>query len=178
MKIWVIICILIALLGIIAIIMIIEYHKYQWLITKLNKGENKLHKSLENKHQILLNYLAFLKDNISLPNTEFDEYQLINNNISLLEFDKLVTNFDNQIKTYINDNEKLLKKEELIIINNNLEEANSSIQGYKKYYNENISTYNNLLKSFPTNIVGKIFKYQTKDYLEEQTDEHFKILDE
>ena len=59
--------------------------------------------------------------------------------------------------------------EELVVIDNDL---NAS----KKYYNDNIVLYNNLVRCLPSNIVALIFKYKKKDFFKEEKIETLEIL--
>ena len=78
----------------------------------------------------------------------------------------------------MDNNEKLLKKEAIIGINKELNEVNISIDGSKKYYNENVILYNHLCHKFPSIILAKIFRYKDKEFLEENINENLKILND
>ena len=67
----------------------------------------------------------------------------------------------------MDNNEKLLKNESVININKELNEINITINGGKKYYNDNLIYYNHLCNAFPSNIIAKIKKYKEKDFLDE-----------
>ena len=78
----------------------------------------------------------------------------------------------------MDNNEKLLKNEAVIKINNELSEVNITINGGKKYYNDNLVIYNHLCNAFPSNIVAKLKRYHEKDFLDGEIKEELKILDE
>lgn len=178
MKIIEIITICIAVVGIILIILVKEYNKYQWLKIKLNKGETNIYNALEKKHAILLRYIDFLKNNITVNEEEFEEYKLLNLKMPINKLNKKIESMNNTINKYMDDNEKLLKNETIINLNKEILDANIIINGSKKYYNDNLSKYNLLTKKFPSNIVGKLFKYHEKEFLDEIVDNQLKILDE
>ena len=177
MNIIIIICLIVALLGIITIILIQNYNRFQWLIIKINKAEKNISFHLEKKHAILTRYLEVLKDNIEI-NDEFEDYKLLNTKLSINNLNKKINNFNNLISKYMDNNEKLLKKEAIIGINKELNEVNISIDGSKKYYNENVILYNHLCHKFPSIILAKIFRYKDKEFLEENIDENLKILND
>ena len=78
----------------------------------------------------------------------------------------------------MDNNEKLLKDESIIKVNKELNEINITINGGKKYYNDNLVYYNHLCNAFPSNIIAKIKKYKEKDFLDDEIKEELKILDE
>ena len=52
--------------------------------------------------------------------------------------------------------------EEIKKIGTELEEIDIELENLRKYYNENITIYNKLIQTFPTNIVATISKYKEK----------------
>lgn len=178
MKILAIIGLIVGVIGIILIFIIKQYNKYQWLIIKINKGETNINSALENKYNILLRYIDFLRHNIEVNEQDIEEYSLLNTKISVNKLNKKIEKMNNTINKYMDNNEKLLKNETIININKELQNTNIIINGIKKYYNENIAKYNLLINKFPSNIIGKLFKYREKEFLEETINNQLKILDE
>ena len=173
----IIICLLIAIIGIIMIIFTLNYNKFQWIIIKLNKGEKIISNYLNQKHSILTRYTDILKENIDIDN-DLEEYKLINTKLSINNLNKKVNDFNNLINKYMDNNEKLLKKENVININKELNEINILLNGSKKYYNDNLTIYNNLCHKFPSILVAKIFKYKDKEFQDEIVTEDLKILND
>ena len=178
MNIIAIIGIIIGIIGIILIISIIIYNKFQWFIIKLNKGETILSTALDKKYNILLRYIDFLKTNLKIKNEEFEEFNLLNTKIPINKLNKKINEMNNAINKVMDNNENLLKEETIININKELLEVNISINGSKKYYNDNLIIYNQLVNSFPSKIIALLFRYKEKDFLDEEIKEELKILDE
>lgn len=178
MNIIAIIGIIIGIIGIILIISIIIYNKFQWYIIKLNKGETILSTALDKKYNILLRYIDYLKTNVKIKNEEFEEFKLLNTKIPINKLNKKINEMNNAINKVMDNNENLLKEETIININKELLEVNISINGSKKYYNDNLITYNQLVNSFPSKIIALLFRYKEKDFLDEEIKEELKILDE
>ena len=175
----VIIGIIVAIIGIILIIMISQYNKFQWTITLVQKGETNITNALEKKYNILLRYLDFLKNNnINIDDNEYDEYKLLNIKQPVDKLNKKIDKMQNSINKYMDSNEKLLKNETIININKELQNISVTINGGKKYYNDNLTIYNNLCTAFPSIIIAKIKKYKEKEYLDDEVKEELKILDE
>ena len=157
------------------IIFIINYNKFQWSIIKLDKGEKNLIFYFEQKHSILTRYIEIIKKDVNIEDN-FDEYNILNSKLSINKISKIINDFNNCINKYLDSNEKLLKEENVININKELNETNIAINGSKKYYNDNLVNYNHLCHKFPSIIIAKLFKYKDKEFLEENLSESFKIL--
>ena len=178
MNILAIIGIIIGIVGIILIILITIYNKFQWFIIRLNKGETILNTILEKKYNILLRYIEFLKTNIKLKNDEFEEFKLLNTKIPINKLNKKINEMNNEINKVMDNNENLLKDEAIININKELLDANISINGSKKFYNDNVILYNQLVNSFPSKIIAILFRYKEKEFMDEEIKEELKILEE
>lgn len=171
--------IIIAVIGIILIVFINQYNKFQWSNTLIQKGEVNIVNALTNKYNILLRYMDLLKNNkVEVSDSDYDEYKLLNLKQPINKLNKKINEMNNLINHYMDNNEKLLKNESIININKELNEANIHINGGKKYYNDNLVQYNNLCNAFPSNIIAKLKKYKEKEFLDTEIKEELKILDE
>lgn len=179
MDILLIIGIVVAIIGIILIILVTQYNKFQWTNILVNKGETNLESAFNKKHNILIRYLDILKDNkIDISDEDYDKFRLLNLTQPVSVLNKEIEEITNYINRIMDNNEKLLKNESVININKELNEINITINGGKKYYNDNLIYYNHLCNAFPSNIIAKIKKYKEKDFLDDEIKEELKILDE
>ena len=179
MNIFVIIGIIVAIVGIILIILINQYNKFQWTNVLVDKVETNLENSFSKKYNILMRYLDLLKENkIDIPDEEYNEFNLMNLKQPINKLNKKIDEMNNFINKIMDNNEKLLKNETIVNINKELNEANININGGKKYYNDNLILYNHLCNAFPSNIIAKLKKYKEKEFLDSETKEELKILDE
>ena len=174
-----IIGIVVAIVGIILIIFITQYNKFQWSNVLLDKGETNLETAFSKKFNILIRYLDILRENkIDITDDEYNEYKLLNLKQPIDKLNKRIDELNNFINKIMDNNEKLLKNESIININKELSEVNININGGKKYYNDNLIIYNHLCNAFPSNIIAKIKRYKEKEFLDGETKEELKILDE
>ena len=179
MDILLIIGIVVAIIGIILIILLTQYNKFQWTNILVDKGETNLESAFNKKHNILIRYLDILKDNkIDISDEDYDKFRLLNLTQPVSVLNKEIEEITNYINRIMDNNEKLLKNESVININKELNEINITINGGKKYYNDNLIYYNHLCNAFPSNIIAKIKKYKEKDFLDDEIKEELKILDE
>lgn len=179
MDILVIIGIVVAVIGIILIILVTQYNKFQWTNVLVDKGETNLENAFSKKYNILIRYLDILKENkIDIPEEEYSSFKLLNLKQPVDKLNKKVDELNNYINKIMDNNEKLLKNEAIININKELSEANININGGKKYYNDNLVIYNHLCNAFPSNIIAKLKRYKEKEFLDSETKEELKILEE
>ena len=179
MDILLIIGIVVAIIGIILIILVTQYNKFQWTNILVDKGETNLESAFNKKHNILIRYLDIRKDNkIDISDEDYDKFRLLNLTQPVSVLNKEIEEITNYINRIMDNNEKLLKNESVININKELNEINITINGGKKYYNDNLIYYNHLCNAFPSNIIAKIKKYKEKDFLDDEIKEELKILDE
>ncbi len=173
----VIISLIVALIAGLMLIFITNYNKFQWMNIKVKKGEINIQSALEKKYEIILNYFSLLNENVKMDENDYNRINFINND-DIVQFNNDLNNLNTIIDKYLDDNEKVLKKDKIKAINKELNEVNIFLNGCKKYYNNNLIKYNSLCKSFPSIIISKIFKYKEKEFIEEDIKESFKILNE
>ena len=179
MNILVIIGIIVAIIGIILIIFINQYNRFQWTNVLVDKGEANLQTAFIKKYNVLMRYLDLLKENkIDIPDEEYNEFKLMNLKQSIDKLNKKIEELNNYINKKMDNNEKLMKNEAIININKELDETNININGGKKYYNDNLILYNHLCNAFPSNIIAKMKHYKEKEFLDSEVKEELKILDE
>ena len=179
MNILAIIGVIIAIIGVILIVLINNYNRFQWTNVLVSKGETNLERAFTKKHNILIRYLDILKENkVTISDDDYEKYKSLSIKQSIIKANKDIDEITNFINKIMDNNEKLLKNEAIIKINNELNEINIIINGGKKYYNDNLILYNHLCNAFPSNIIAKLNKFHEKDFLDGETKEELKILDE
>lgn len=163
---------------IIAIIITFYHNNYRFIMIKVNEAENNINVLLDKRRQLLentkpiikkeLKLKEFLEDLDELKEKDLDSFEL--NNILKINYDELFR--------IIDENEKLLKSKKLVQIieqiNNNEEEIIGSI----KFYNDNVVILNKLVKSFPSNFIGFLFRYKPKEFYKNEKREIYEILKE
>ncbi len=161
MEIATIICIVIAVLALLAIGFVIIYNRFQENIIRINEVESDIDNVLRKRFDLLNKSINIIKD--KLPEVE--------NPLSSIEelHSKKMTNFDLDRALYeaINEFDGYLEKiddSELKKINLILNETEAELIAYRKYYNDITTDYNRLRHKFPTNIVAIICGYKSRNY--------------
>ena len=134
-------------------------------MTSIEIADEDINNSLKQKYKIYKDIINFLKDNLSIKETAFDNFLNFNtkecsrDNLNLI-LDK--TTFE--INEYVDNYDSLLKNKDFLDLKRKLYHIEMNLEAGIDYYNNKLLKYNNLTKQFPTNIANKIFTFE--DYKE------------
>ena len=172
-----IIMLIIVIITLLLLIIVINNNKFQFSIIKIDKAEEDISIYLDKKKELLNRarpiilkelkldtFLENLDDNLDEMNN-FQEYELLKN-----DYNKFFKTLD--------ENEKLLKSENLLSILEDLNDNEEDIVGAIKFYNDTVVEFNKLLVSFPSNIIGFFKRYKRKDFKKKKKREIFEILND
>ena len=176
--------ILIFIAALVGIFIILEIHisnKFHILNTKISEAYNNMDVLFEQKANLLERAVNIIKEN----NEQYKEEILLDNltkikkdTLSRFELNhELMLGF-RDYKGLIDLDTNLAKLESLKNINEELSDIDTDLNASKRYYNDNIVIYNNLVKCFPSNIVAKIHKYTALEFFKEEKIETLEILKE
>lgn len=163
------------IISILAFIFVLVNNKFQLTIIKLDKAEEDIDIYLEKKKELLSRTIPIVKK--ELKTKEFME-NLENYNDDLNNFEKhnfLKSNYNELFKT-IDENEKLMKSNSLMKILEELNYNEEDIVGAIKYYNDSVVEFNQLVVSFPSNILALFKRYKKLDFYNNEKREIFEIL--
>lgn len=159
-------CIVI-IIGLLAIIYVAIYNRFQDYIIRINEAEVNIDATLRKRYDLINKAAsiieATLKDEVKIQ-------ELVNELRS-----KKLTNFELDRSLYAAINEfhaikekytELQTNEEFIKIELSIAESESEIVGLRKYYNDIITDYNKMVKSFPSIITATFNGYKSKDYFD------------
>ena len=166
---------IILLLVIIFAFFSIYNNKFQLSIIKLEKGEEDIDIYLEKKYDLIVRVKALISKEIKKEEifTDLDDsYDQLNH------FDKhnLLKKLYNELFKIIDDNEKLLKSDNITSILEELNTNEENIVGAIKFYNDTVVEFNQLILSFPSNIIALIKRYKKKEFYRNEKREIFEVL--
>ena len=173
--------------GIVALIIIFimfeinNYNKFQILNTKISEAFNSMDILFEKKANLLERAVNVIKEN----NEQYKEEIMLDNltkiknqTISRFELNhELMLGF-RDYKSLLDLDISLSSLDALKGINEELLNIDNDLNASKKYYNDNVVLFNNLVKCFPSNIVAKINKYKVMEFFKEEKIETLEILKE
>lgn len=155
-------------IGIVAIISafyIYYFNSFQSVIIRINEVESDIDDLLRNKFDLLNRALGIIKtfENVKCDILD-DLSKLKSKNLSSFKFDQCLGEALNEFYKIREIYNETKENEEFIKINISLEDIEEQIIACRNYYNDNISIYNKLIKTIPSNIIGKVLKYNEKPF--------------
>lgn len=165
----IIILIIFIVFAILFIIYSSMYNKFQDSIIKLNEVEGKIDETLRNKFDSLIEMNNIIKDTIKSKKEVIENLDTLKNKkLSTFELDRKLAevlskiNFVRKQYTELHDIDNLNK------LAYDIDDMDESLAAYRKYYNETITTYNELIRKVPYNFIGKIHHYKEKNFFDER----------
>lgn len=175
MWIWIVISIVTVIIAAIITIYIMNYNKFQVAIIKISQAEENISMLLKEKLNLLIRINKFIEEKKvenklvgieKIANKELNNFEL---NAELDKFNKKIIEITDYSKEVIFDDNEL----EVITA---LMKINIDCLAAQRYYNDNVVIYNELVKCFPSYIIGKVCKYKIKDFYSNEKEEIFEIL--
>jgi len=167
----------IVLICILLMIIVINNNKFQFSIIKIDKAEEDISLYLDKKKDLLNRTRPIVKKELKLDAflDELDDSFEEMNNFEIN--DCLKRNYNELFKT-LDENEKLFKSEALVSILESLNDNEEDIIGAIKFYNDTVVEFNQLVMSFPSNVIGFFRRYKKKEFYNNEKREIFEILNE
>lgn len=139
------------------------YNKFQDVIIRINEVEATIDTNLRNKYDLLNKSISIIKGNVEIKNDIFDEIvKLRARKISNFDLDRKLILAFNEFNSLKDKHKELNKSDELNKIEKDINEIDNKLVIFRDYYNDNITNYNRMVKSFPTKIIALINKYEEK----------------
>lgn len=176
--------VIVAICALIMIFIMIEigfYNQFQLLKIKISEAFNNIDILFEKKLNLLERTVTIIKEN----NKKYKDAQLLDNLVKIKN--KKLSRFDlnheltialREYHSLLDLDKKLSEIEALKNINEDLIDIDNDLNAAKKYYNDNIVLYNNLVSSIPSSIVAYLFHYKKKEFFKEEKIETLEILKE
>jgi LemA protein len=174
-----IIVIAVIVIALLLMIFAIYFNKYQFAIIRINEAENKISKSLKEKINLFDRVILIIKDKLKNEHKILDIIMSIkDNDLNNFEINKKLQECSKELNELLDNNNILYEDETMNKIIEELDMNKQDIEAGERFYNDNVVIYNKLIRSFPSNIVGKILRYKKKEFYENEKEEIFEILKE
>lgn len=161
--------ILIIVIGICLLLMwyINIYNTFQNFIIRINEAESFIDTTLRKRFDLLNKSIDIIK---SVTNSKKDVLVMIKElksvKLSNFDLDRKLYEAINEFNGLKESNEELKNNESFIKVDLGIIESEAEIVAARKYYNDIITDYNKLVRTFPSNIVATISRYKTKTYFD------------
>lgn len=162
-----IILLLTIIIGLISIYCITIYNQYQERVIRINEVEGYIDNCIRDKFDLLSKSINVIKGNTDIKEDPFPEIiKLRSRKLSSFELDRKLIDPINEFSKIKNDYPELMNSSSFVEIDLKLSDIEDNLIAYKDYYNENITKYNKLIRTFPSNIVGKFCKLKERTFFD------------
>ena len=169
--------IIMVIISSLSIVVVIINNKFQLTIIKIDKAEEDIDIYLEKKRKLLERTKPIIKK--ALKKEEF--FQDLDADIEKLnnfEEHDLLKNVYNELFKIIDENEKLLKSDNLVKLLEELNTNEEDIIGAIKFYNDTVVEFNKLVVTFPSLLLAFFKRYKKKEFYNNEKREIFEILNQ
>jgi len=160
-------------IGIIIILLLViwfinDYNIFQDYIIRINEVDANIDTSLRKRFDLLMKANEVMTSILDLKDDALPD-------IKKLKDDKKISSFDLDRRLYESltkyygireDNPELKENVDFVKTDIEIHNSESEMGAYRRYYNDCITKYNKLVKSFPSNIVGFLTGQRVKNYFD------------
>ena len=174
MEFFTIINLIFVILVLILMIFVAFYNKFQSYMIRINEVEAEIDSTLRKRFDLLNRSINIINANVKLEKEVLEIIvKLRSRKLSNFELDRILYDAINEFNSYKDIYPELNQVESFIKIHTSLNESEVEIHALRKYYNDVITKYNELIRKIPSNLVAKVFKYKFKNYFDnkDMTDE-------
>lgn len=142
------------------------YNQIQDSIIRIDEVEASLDSNLRTKYDLISKSVSIIRSiDENITSDIFDEIvKLRSRKISNFKLDRKLITATDELTILRDKNKEIAQNEDLIRIITQLEEIDTKLDTQREYYNKNISSYNQMIKTFPKRIIALIYKYKEKTY--------------
>ncbi|MGN1371383.1 MAG: LemA family protein [Candidatus Coprovivens sp.] len=158
---------IIIIIGAIGILYVYQYNKLQHSKTKIDHAECLIDEALRNKYDILVAADKLIKAEIGNEKTYFKGLDKVKNeNISNFDLDRKLTEYINILEQIKLDYPDLSNNKGFKDILSDNKKVSEKLQAAKSYYNKYTSELNDLVRTFPSNIVSRLHRIDIKPFFD------------
>lgn len=157
-------------------IIVIYRNKFQFAIIKIDEAENNIDLLLQKKLELVKRCSSIVKKELKLEEflEELEEEEL--DKLNHFELNNLLKEQYNSLFQTLDDNEKLFESEALVSIVTEINNNEIELIAAVKFYNDTVVLFNQLIVSFPSNIIRFLFRYKKKEFYNNEKREIYEIL--
>ena len=168
----------ITFIAFILLIIVIYYNKFQFAIIKIDEAENNTDIFLNKKNDLIKRCCPIIRNELKKKKVLENIDKIDGEELNHFEFNEALDKAYIDLFKIIDDNEKLLKSENLTNILNELNDNEEDLMASIQFYNDTVVEFNRLIVSFPSNIIRLFFGYKRKEFYSREKHEIFEILKE
>ena len=154
---------IVVFISILLIIIILINNKFKLAIIKIDKAQEDISLYLQKKEELLNRTKPIIKKELKLKDF-LQDLDTISVEASNFDVHMQLKKAYNEFFKIIDENEKLLKSKSMLSILDELDENEENIVGSIRFYNDTVVDYNQLVISFPSNVVAFFGRYKKKSF--------------
>ena len=172
---------IVILVGACGIFYVYQYNKLQHSKTKIDHAECLIDEALRNTYDILVKADKVIQSEVGGDKTYFKGLDKVKNeNISNFDLDRKLTEYISLLEQIKLDYPDLTSNKGFKEVLNENKKASEKLQAAKSYYNKYTSELNDLIRTFPSNIVARMHAISIKPFfvgknIEDEIVDDFKL---
>ena len=144
-----------------------EFNKLQHSKTKIDHAEMSIDEALREKYDLLTKADTIIKAELKSDKTFFKGLDKVKEeDISNFDLERKLAEHMNTLEQIKMDNEKLLNVKDFKELLTDCKDNSEKLQASKSYYNKYTSELNDLVRTFPSNIVARMHKIDIKPFFD------------
>lgn len=168
----------IVVIALILIVIIICHNRFKFAIIKIEEAENNIDIFLQKKYDLLCRTRPIIKKELKFEEFLEEMEDFKDKEYNHFEENNLLKDYYNKLFKTLDENEKLYKSEALISIIEEINDNEEDVVAGIKFYNDSVVIFNQLISSFPSNIIRLLFHYKKKEFYNNEKREIYEILKE
>lgn len=178
MVIFIIISVIVVIGLIIVFGFISSRNKFRDILIKVNEAETNIDLALQKKHDLLEKSIPIVSKEIEKDDFLYQLVSIKKESIDQFMENDILRECYSELFKVIDDNDKLLKNEELLTIYEGINLNEEDLIASIKYYNDSVVIYNELIHSFPSSFYKIFLHEKEKEFYKIEKREIFEILKE
>lgn len=158
---------IIIIIGALGILYVYQFNKLMHSKTKIDQAECLIDEALRGRYDILLKADKLIQTELKNDKTYFKGLDKIKKeDISNFDLDRKLTEYLNLLEQIKIDNPSLGEIKGFKDITSEIKKEGEKLQAAKSYYNKYTSELNDLIRTFPSNIVAKMHNIEIKPFFD------------
>lgn len=169
MKLKFILIILSIVLFIIVIWYVSVFNRLKRYSIKVNEGLSGIDVALTKRHDVLIKMIEVVKGYAKHEKEVLFNVVKLRENMSLNEMRDANNNMDENMKkvdVVVENYPELKANENFMVLQKSIVDVEEHLQAARRVYNYNVSQYNQLVESFPSLIVARIYGHKIRNFFE------------
>ena len=153
--------------GAIAICYAYQFNKIMHTKTKIDHAEMSIDEALRSKYDLLIKADTLIKAELKSDKSFFKGLDKVKDeNITNFDLERKLAEYMNTLEEIKLDNEQLLDNKDFKALLSECKDNTEKLLASKTYYNKYTSELNDLVRTFPSNLVARMHRIDIKPFFD------------